>query len=119
MTFDPNSDLIWGLSVGQQGKISSGVFADIDKTTGTLCLKSAHTSKKLSLKPPVYNVYENISCEVKNVIYVINCRGCGDDYIGETGNFLSKRVKVHNQQSRIHKTRMLKESEHIDNCKKP
>ena len=46
MTFDPNSDLIWGLFVGQQGKISSGVFADIDKTTGTLCRKRAHTSKK-------------------------------------------------------------------------
>ena len=46
MTFEPNSYLIWGLSIGQQGKISSGVFADIDKTTGTLCPKSAHTSKK-------------------------------------------------------------------------
>ena len=54
MTFDPHSDLIWGLSVGQQGKISSGGFADIDKHTGTLCPKSAHTSKKVSLKPPVY-----------------------------------------------------------------
>ena len=54
MTFDPNSDLIWGLSVGQQGKISSAVFTDIDKTTGTLCPESAHTSKKLSQKPPVY-----------------------------------------------------------------
>ena len=29
MTFNPNSDLILGLSVGQQGEISSGVFADI------------------------------------------------------------------------------------------
>ena len=55
MTFDPESDLIPGLSVGQQGKISSGVFADFDTPIGTLCLKSAHTSKNLSLKPPVYN----------------------------------------------------------------
>ena len=52
MTFDPNYDLSWGLSVVQQGKISSGVFADIDETTGTLCPKHAHPSKKLSLKPP-------------------------------------------------------------------
>ena len=61
MTFDPNSDLIWALSVGQQGKISSGVFADIDKTTGTLCPESAHTSKKLSQKPPVYKIYVDMS----------------------------------------------------------
>ena len=53
MTFDPDSDLIWGFIVGQQGKISSGVFADSDEHIGTLWFKSAHTSKHLSLKPPV------------------------------------------------------------------
>ena len=36
MTFDPDSDLILGLSVGQQGKISSGVFAYSDQHIGTL-----------------------------------------------------------------------------------
>ena len=53
MTFDPNCDLILGFPFGQQGKISSGVFAYIDKPSGTLCPKSAHTSKKISLKTPV------------------------------------------------------------------
>ena len=53
MTCEPDSDFIWGLLVGQQGKISSGVFADSDKHIGNICLKSAHTSKKLSLEPPV------------------------------------------------------------------
>ena len=50
MTFDPDCDLILGFPFGQQGKISSGVFADIDKPSGTLCRKSAHTLKK--------NIYE-------------------------------------------------------------
>ena len=54
MTFDPFCDLIWGFPFGQQGKICSGVVAYIDKPSGTLCPKSAHTSKKISLKPPVY-----------------------------------------------------------------
>ena len=44
MTFDPNCDLILGFPFGQQGKISSGVFAYIDKPHGTLSPKSAHTS---------------------------------------------------------------------------
>ena len=54
MTFDPNCDFILGFPFGQQGKISPGVFAYIDKPSGTLCPKSAHTSKKISLKTPVY-----------------------------------------------------------------
>ena len=57
-----------------------------------------------------------MSCDVKNVIYVMKCRGCGEEYIGETGNFLRKRITVHNQHIRDPKTRMLKMSEHIDNC---
>ena len=46
----------------------------------------------------------------------MKCRDCGEEYIGDTGNFLRKRVTVHNQHVRDPKTRMLKVSEHIDNC---
>ena len=46
----------------------------------------------------------------------MKCRGCGKEYIGETGNFLRKRVTVHNLPIHDPKTRMLKVSEHIDNC---
>ena len=57
-----------------------------------------------------------MSCDVKNVVYVMKCRGCGEEYIGETGNPLRQRVTIHNQQIRDPKTRMLKVSEHIANC---
>lgn len=60
-------------------------------------------------------VKENMSCDVKNVIYVIKCRGCDNEYIGETGD-LRKRVTVHNQQIRDIRTRMLPVSTHIYNC---
>ena len=59
-----------------------------------------------------------MSCEVKNVIYVMTCSGCGEEYIGETSNFLRKIVPVHNQQIRGPQTRMLKVTEHKDNCAK-
>lgn len=55
-----------------------------------------------------FKVHENMSCDVKNVIYAMKCRGCGEEYIGETGNFLRKRVTVHNQQIRDPRRRMLK-----------
>ena len=57
-----------------------------------------------------------MTCEVKNVVYVMKCRGCGDEYIGETGNFLRRRVTVHNQQIRDPKTRILFVSEHLNVC---
>ena len=63
-----------------------------------------------------FKVHEKMSCDVKSVIYVMNCRGCGEEYIGETGNFLRKRVTVHNQPICGPRTRMFKVSEHIDNC---
>ena len=61
-------------------------------------------------------VHESMTCEVKNVVYVIKCRGCGDEYIGETGNFLRRRVTVHNQQIRDPNTRILFVSEHLNVC---
>ena len=63
-----------------------------------------------------FKVHEDMTCEVKNVIYVMKCRGCGEECIGETGNFLRKRVTVHNQQIRDPRTRMLRVSGHIDEC---
>ena len=61
-------------------------------------------------------VHENMSCDVKNVIYAMTRRDCGEEYIGETGNVLRKRITVHNQQIRDPRTRMLKVSEHTGNC---
>ena len=49
----------------------------------------------------------------KNVIYVMKCRSCEEEYIGETGNFLRKRVTVHNQHIRDPKTRV---SEQFNSC---
>ena len=44
-----------------------------------------------------FKIHKNVSCDAKNVIYVMKCRGCGDEYIGETGNCLRKGVTAHNQ----------------------
>ncbi len=46
----------------------------------------------------------------------MRCNGCRKEYIGETGDFLRKRLTVHNQQIRDPATRMLKVSGHIDSC---
>ena len=58
----------------------------------------------------------SMSCEVKNLIYVIPCGGCHEEYIGETGDTLRHRVTVHKEQIRDASTRMLYASGHIDYC---
>ena len=63
-----------------------------------------------------FDVHECILCAVNNVLYVIKCRGCGEEYIGQNGDFLRKQITVHNQQIRDPKTRMLYVSGHIDIC---
>ena len=63
-----------------------------------------------------FNTHGNMSCDVKNVIYVMKCRGCGEEYIGETGNLLRQRVTIYNQKIRDPITSMFKVSEHISNC---
>ena len=49
---------------------------------------------------PLFEVKTNMDCSSKNFLYVIKCERCGEDYIGETGNELRKRMTVHRQQIR-------------------
>ena len=43
------------------------------------------------------DVTSNMSCNFKNLIYVITCVGCNNFYIGETGTSLKARIRVHKQ----------------------
>ena len=56
-----------------------------------------------------------MSCDVKNVVYIIKCRGCGGEYIGETKE-LRKRMSLHRNHIRDPNRRILRVSEHIANC---
>ena len=51
-------------------------------------------------KGKIFYVNENMSCDVKNVIYVLECNGCNEYYIGQTGDKLRSRRTVHEQQIR-------------------
>ena len=63
-----------------------------------------------------FYVNENMTCDVKNVIYVMVCNGCKEYYIGQSGDKLRNRRTVHAQQIRDPSTRQLPVSTHIDNC---
>ena len=62
-----------------------------------------------------FKVNAAMSCDVKNIIYVIKCRGCGENYIGEATNLRHRRT-VHNQQIRDPGTRKIPLSAHLETC---
>ena len=57
-----------------------------------------------------------MSCNTKNVIYVITFPGYNEFYIGETGNTLLARVRVHKQHINTPEFRQIALSEHYDVC---
>ena len=57
-----------------------------------------------------------MSCDVENVIYVITCNGCGEYYIGPTGDKLRTRRNTHVQQIRDPSVRQIPLSGHLDPC---
>ena len=60
-------------------------------------------------------IFVVLAIKVKNVIYVIECRGCQKYYIGETNN-LRNRTTLHNQHIRHENLRMIPVSGHIATC---
>ena len=67
---------------------------------------------------PKFRVKTNMTCSSSNLLYVIKCGGCGENYIGQTGMELRKRMTVHRQQIRDPSTRMIPLSGHISRCAK-
>lgn len=65
-----------------------------------------------------FTVNADMSCETKNLIYVITCPGCNEFYIGETSTTLRARIRVHKQHINNPQYRQIKLSEHLDICGK-
>lgn len=61
-------------------------------------------------------VKSSISCTSSNLIYAITCSGCGENYIGQTGDTLRHRMTVHRQHIREPKYQCIPVSEHISRC---
>ena len=57
-----------------------------------------------------------MTCKSANLIYCIKCQNCEQIYIGQTGNSLSERMRVHRQQIRDPSYRQIPLSSHLDTC---
>ena len=63
-----------------------------------------------------FYVTTSMGCDAKNLIYVMQCTGCDEENIGETGDSLRHRMTVHRQQIRNSNFRILHVSNHIATC---
>ncbi|XP_071132786.1 uncharacterized protein [Mytilus edulis] len=59
---------------------------------------------------------EDITCKSENLIYCIKCNGCQEIYIGQTGNSVTERVRIHRQHIRQPQYRKIPLSKHLDEC---
>lgn len=108
-----------------KGLLCRAAFASGQQTfTVSKCGKNCETCKliednnstSITTTGKIFHVKCNMNCNTKNVIYLITCKGCKGQYVGETGNELKTRMTVHRQQIRDRKTRKLAVSEHIATC---
>ncbi len=104
-------------------KFSSNVDGPsfVKKCGDKRCKCCSHIRESNNIKFEIgvlFHVKSDMNCNSSNLIYVITCTGCNGQYIGETGDILRNRVRVHRQHVNDPNTRQLIVSEHIDNCAK-
>lgn len=89
------------------------------KCGGKTCGCCAHivVTKKVKFENDFeFEIRNDMDCDSKNVIYVIKCSGCTKTYIGQTGDKLRNRVRVHRQHVNDSRYRILRVSQHIADC---
>lgn len=79
-------------------------------------LESSKYKFKKSLKE--FEIKTNFNCETANLIYVIICSGCSEEYIGETGCTLKERLNIYRQHIRQPEYQQIKAEEHLRICGK-
>ena len=83
-----------------------------------LLLTNKYTFKNVQ---KTFFLKSEMSCDSSNLIYVIICSSCGEEYIGETGMGKTKlrdRVRVYRQHIRQPQYQQLKVEEHLRTCGK-
>ncbi|KAE8629241.1 hypothetical protein XENTR_v10000403 [Xenopus tropicalis] len=80
----------------------------------SICLYMETTSTFTSTKTgKVYNISERLSCTTRNVIYLITCKRCRKQYVGQTSNSIRRRFVDHLSTINCKKALSLPEHFHL------
>ena len=63
-----------------------------------------------------FEIRSDMSCNSRNLIYVLFCNGCNKRYVGQTGDELRSRVRLHRQHINSPENAPLYVSTHINQC---
>lgn len=106
--------------LGQTIKIYKEYFAFPILKTNTVikCRDSQCGTSKYNFNRKEYIVKTDMSCDIKNVLYVITCQDWNEYmyYIGKTSNRLRARVPVNKQHENTPEYRQIPLSEHLEIC---
>ena len=64
----------------------------------------------------VFFLKGSFNCESRNLIYVVICKGCKEEYIGETGCLVKERISVYRRLIRQPQHQQIKVEEHLRLC---
>ena len=64
----------------------------------------------------VFFLKNNFNREIRNLIYVVICQGCQEDYIGETGCLVKEWISVYKQHIRQPQYQQIKLEERLRFC---
>ena len=90
-----------------------------DPRCGICLSKQLIEGTEIDLKCGINFIVKNsMTCYSTNLLYVLICSGCKNEYIGETGDTLRAKMRVHRQQIQDDNYRILHVSKHIHECAK-
>ena len=64
----------------------------------------------------MFEIKTPMNCKSKNVLYIISCKSCDEQYVGLTNSTLNRRMTVHREQIKHKKYRQLGLSRHLEEC---
>ena len=115
----PNLLRLLSLSMKRDHRLTNINKGDYVKCKDKRCMLCKQVIHEKSYKTKTGVILErdfNMSCKTKDLIYLLICKKCLDEYVGETGNELNLRTNVHRNQIEIPEYRKLKVSQHIHEC---
>ena len=74
------------------------------------------TKFKFKYRDIPFKVISPFNCNTSNLLYVITCPGCNEEYIGQTGRTLRERVVLYRQHIRTKEYQMSLVEEHLRTC---
>ena len=89
-----------------------------DKRCATCPLTRKVSSIKITSTNETFFIKESMNCKSQNVLYIITCNKCKEQYVGKTNSTLSKRCTVHRSQIKHKEYRQLGLSKHLEELNK-